>query len=597
VEFLLNTDKRGNSSFLRELVSALKPYRTRLILGLSAAAMATVFDVVSPMLLRSGVNALQESRPVGWLYSFAGLIVMAAFIGGVFRFYMRNTVIGISRWAESDIRETFFGHILSLAPAFFDRNLTGDLMARATEDVERVRMVLGPALQFSVTIVLTLILSAAMMFYLDPYLAALVMLLAPVIGGMVLLVWSRLHRANLRQQETYGKLGACVQENLTGIRVIKAFVREAYESGKFADLCQLYFRRSMVVVRLQSIFMPVLTMLIGFGISMILWVGGQKVVNGQITLGDFIAFMSYLSLMTWPMVGLGWTTYLYQRGAASYRRLDEILSVPEQFGDVKSSMPQKKEVPEEAPAITFRNIHFRYRDDDPKVFTGLNLTIPPGSVTAVVGRTGSGKSTLLRLLSRLYTPQNGEITLNGYNWDSLPVSTLRGMIGFVDQTPFLFSASVRQNIAFGNPAATDDEIEAAARLACFNEDIADFPEAYNSEIGERGVTLSGGQQQRLTIARALLIDTPILVLDDALSAVDTGTESEIIHNLTNQRNDRTILFVTHRLSAAERADLIVVLDRGVNAEFGTHEELIDRNGIYAAMYRRQRLSEELGAMS
>jgi len=623
----------NDTSFIGTLAAFTRPYRKRLAFGLTAAALASAFDVLGPMLLRSGVNALQASRPVGWLYGFAGSIIIVAFIGGVFRYLMRRVVIGASRWVESDLRENYFSHLLSLAPKFFDRSLTGDLMARSTDDLERVRMVLGPALQFSVATSLTLIFSAAMMFYLDPKLALLVMILAPVIGGVVISLTGTIHRVNLQQQRVYGALEAHVQENLSGARVIKSFVREQRESEKFAATCRLYFKRSMVVARVQALFMPVLTMLIGFGVAGIMWVGGQRVIAGVIGLGDFIAFLSYLALMTWPMIALGWVTHLYQRGKASHKRLREILDVNEQFSDDDGSADgheadDKTVQPAseaQASGIRFSNIRFSYNDQGPQVFDNLNLLFPQGKITAVVGRTGSGKSTLLRILSRLYEPRQGTVILSGFPelapparleagrtasresrsaadgrevaWNELPVSRLRRMIGYVDQTPFLFSATITENIAFGKPDATVQEIRHAAQMARFDLDVDDFPDAYDTRIGERGVTLSGGQQQRLTLARALLLDPPILVLDDALSAVDTRTESEIINNIKTGLKGKTVILVTHRLAASERADRIAVLEGGAVAEFGTHEELMKLGGVYADMYHRQRLADELGEIS
>jgi len=621
-----------NREFLKDLYAAAKPYRKRIIFGLIAAALASALDAYGPMLLRSGVNALQEARPVGWLYGIAGLIVLVAFVAGVFRFLMRYIVIGASRFIESDIRENYFSHLLSLAPAFFDRNRTGDLMARSTDDIERIRMVFGPALQFSVATTLTIVFSAAMMFYLDVTLAALVLLLAPLIGYAVLAMSSRMHRANLRQQEVYGALEAQIQENMSGFRVIKSFTREEHESSRFAEICKRYFERSMVVARIQALFMPLLSLLIGSGVAGILWIGGQRVMSGAISLGDFIAFMAYLSLMTWPMIALGWITHIYQRGKASQRRLQQILKVPEQFideatdddgdGHAKSNSPLRFE----APAIGFRKVCLRYRDDEPLILNNLDFEIPSGSITAIVGRTGVGKSTLLRVLSRQYEPEAGCVVLSGcppltpleearaccqtsrlttqservsrkIRWDEIPIGQLRGMMGYVGQTPFLFSDTIHANIAFGKPDASLSEVETAARLACFDEDVTEFTDGYETRIGERGVTLSGGQQQRLTLARALLIDPPILVLDDALSAVDADTEAKIIDNFKYSLKGRTVLLVTHRLAAAEKADAIAVIEKGRIAELGTHLELMDRDGIYAAMYRRQRLAEELGTMA
>ena len=558
--------------------------------------VSAALDVVGPMLLKAGVDNLRNiNSSVGFLYIFSGLIVLASGIGGFFRFLMRDKVIGMSRFVEADIRYGFFRHLSNLAPRFFDRSHTGDLMTRTTEDVERTRMVLGPALLYSVNTVLIIGFSAIMMFALDTVLATWVLLLAPLVGGAVFAVARKLHKANLRQQETYGHLTSYVQENLTGIRVIKAFVRENHESRCFADVCRQYLDRSLVLARTQAVFMPLLTFLIGIGTAGILWVGGHRIATGELTLGEFIAFMSYLSLISWPMIALGWITHLYQRGSASYRRLQEILTVKPQFDEKTTG--ESDFIITGAPEISFKQICFGYNENGSNVLNNINLKIPAGSTTAIVGQVGSGKSTLVRLLARLYEPKSGEILINDHRWDELSVSSLRRSIGYVDQTPFLFSATIKDNISLSMPDTSMDNIEAAAHCACFDNEIEEFPDGYETLIGERGVTLSGGQQQRLTLARALLIDPPILVLDDSLSSVDADTEAEILGRLSERREGRTTLFVTHRLSAAENADLIAVLENGSIVEFGTHTDLMTANGLYTSMYNRQRLADELGAMA
>lgn len=563
--------------------------------------LASAFEVTGPILLKLGIDSLKEAQPLALLYLFSGLILLAAGITGVFRFFMRDLIIGVSRFVEADLRDNYFKHILRLPPTFFDLNQTGDLMARSTEDVERVRMVVGPALLYSISTMLTLIFSAVMMIALDLVMASWVLALAPFVGLIVFIVARKLHRANLHQQAAYSDMTSHVQETLSGIRVIKAFVREAHEASRFSDVCQRYFKTSLEVARVQSVFMPVLSLLIGLGITGILWVGGMRIAQGLLTLGEFIAFMSYLSLMTWPMIALGWVTHLYQRGSASYGRIQAILANDPQFPvdmfdrEALDQVSVDKTIP--APDITYQNIRFRYRKSESDVLSDISFSIPSGSMVAIVGRVGSGKSSLVRLLPRLYAPESGEIMLDGRRWDEFDVPDLRELIGYVDQTPFMFSAKIGENIAIGKPGATIEEIESAAAAACFDEDIMSFPDAFNTRVGERGVTLSGGQQQRLTIARAILADPPILVLDDALSAVDSDTETEILRRLKSRHNDRTTLFVTHRLAAAEQADKILVVEKGRIVEEGTHSDLLTANSHYAAMYRRQRLTEELGAIT
>ena len=589
--------KDKSNGFLAALRSGIRPYRGQVAFGLSAVVICAALEVTGPMLLKSGVDSLRAGSPIAWLYGFSGLIVTVAAISGVFRFFMRKVLIGASRLVESDIREGFFRHLLNLSPSFFDLHHTGDLMARSTEDVERLRMVLGPALMQSTNTLLTLGFSSVMMFYLDVKLALLVLLLAPLIGGLVLAIARYLHRANLRQQEVYGELTTMVQENISGIRVVKAFVREDSEAARFRELSLRYFRRSLTVARLDALFMPTLSLIVGLGVVGIVWIGGRQAALGQISLGSFIAFMSYLSLMTWPMMALGWTTHLYQRGKASYHRLQQIQELPEQFSVEPSQVIANDAAPKvQAPEISFCNIRFRYREEGAWVFDDLNLKLPAGSTVAVVGRTGSGKSTLVRLLARLYQPQSGVILLDGDPWDGLPVEQLRKLIGYVDQTPFLYSATIRENICFGLDSPNESAMVAAARTACFDQDVEGFPERYETRIGERGVTLSGGQQQRLSLARALVMDTPMLILDDCLSAVDAKTEREILNRLKESLKGRTTLFVTHRLAAAERADAVALIGSGRVEEFGSHAELMALDGEYARMYRRQTLVEEIGEM-
>ena len=583
--------------YLNDIIVSIKPYRTGLLLGLAATVVAAALDVASPMLLKFGIDGLRDNQGTSWIIIFAGLILLAAGISGIFRYYMRIKVIGISRNVECDIRDDFLKHLLGLSPTFFDNNHTGDLMTRATEDVERVRMTVGPALMYSVSTILIITFSTIMMLFLDPVLTGWVLLLAPLIGTVVFLIARKLHRANLSQQEAYSELTNKVQENLSGIRVIKAFTREDYELERFTKYCQKYFDRSLVVAKAQALFMPLLGLLVGLGIAGILWVGGHRLAEGNLTLGEFIAFISYLSLMTWPMIALGWVTHLYQRGSASRNRLSQILGLPLQFQDNSQNNNEpssiSRSIIDKAPEIRFQNIGISYKHGKAPALLDINLTLKAGTITAIVGSVGSGKSTLARLLPRLYTPDSGEIYIDDIPLNKFDVEELRRAIGYVDQTAFLFSATIKHNITIGRPEASEEEIIAAVKAACFEAEIEDFPDQYNTRIGERGVTLSGGQQQRLTLARALLMNSPILILDDALSAVDSDTEAQILNNLKSHMRGQTVLFITHRLAAAEDADNVIVLDSAKLVESGDHQSLLAKGGIYAAMFKRQRLAEEL----
>ena len=597
----------NGNGYIATLLALLAPYRKAVTFGLVAAMISASFDAIGPMVMKWGVDNLKAGQPLGWLYAFSGGLIVVAALSGLFRYWMRNIVIGTSRKVDYDLKQSFFAHLMALAPSFFDKNHTGDLMARATDDIERMRMVVGPALQMSVATLLVMIVSAVMMFSLDPLLATIVFFLAPIIGGAVLMVSASLHRANLLQQEVYGELTTQVQENLSGIRVVKAFSREDNEKGAFDKQCERYYRRSLDVAFIQALFMPLIALLISLGSVAVLWVGGSRVISGTISLGDFIAFMGYLSLMSWPMISIGWIAHLYQRGRASHKRLEQIFSVEEQFKPGVSETPVVTPVldPAVPPEIVFKDIVFRYREEGQYILNRINLTIPSGATVVIVGKTGSGKSTITRLLARLYEPESGQILINGIRWDSMPIHQLRSMIGYVDQTPFMFSATIRENILFGSNGSDHANgegnvpgltVEEAAHISVLDKDVEGFAEKYETILGERGVTLSGGQQQRLTLARALMSETPILVLDDSLSAVDTDTEREIITRLAGRLTGRTNIIITHRLAVAEKGDLVVVLDEGKIVEAGSHNELIANDGEYAKMYSRQRLTDELGAI-
>jgi len=573
------------------LFVSARPYHSKLLLGLAATVLASVAETAGPMLLKAGIDGIQASAGFRALTLTAGAILLVALIGSLFRFWMRDLIIVVSRWIESDLREGFFRHLLRLPPAFFDRNQTGDLMARATDDIERIRMAAGPALLYAVNTQLTILFSLAMMFYLNVKLAALVLLLAPLVGGAMLAIARALHTANLRQQETYGRMTSRIQENIAGLRVIKSYTREAFESVRFEGVAREYFSRSLVVARWQALMFPMIGTLIGLGIAGIVWIGGRQTAAGAFSLGGFVAFMSYLSVMTWPMIALGWVIHLYQRGSASHQRLETVMAEAPQFEPTVSEVREKPSDP--SGGICFQGIGFRYRDDLPPVLDGFDLTIEPGTLLVLVGATGSGKSSIARLLARQYRPESGKIFLTGRPIDTLPIDDYRRNLAVVEQVPFLFSTTIRDNVRYGNRNATDKEVVNALDIAGLSGEVQAFPNSINTVIGERGITLSGGQQQRLALARALVRKAPILLLDDALSAVDTETEKNILDRLALEEAHRTIIFITHRLAVAERASKVAVLAEGKIVEAGSHSELMALDGHFAALYRLQRLRSEL----
>ncbi|MFN3821851.1 MAG: ABC transporter ATP-binding protein, partial [bacterium] len=502
-------------------------------------------------------------------------------------------------------------------PSFFDRHYTGDLMSRATDDIERVRMVVGPALLYLLNTQLTALFSLAMMFVISPRLAIIFLLLMPLVGGSVLLIARALYWVSLHQQEAFGWLSTLIQESLSGIRVIKSFTREDFQNFRFKESLNDYYRKNLKVVRLQALMMPIIGFLIGIGIAAILYWGGIQVAKGVITLGSFIAFMGYLSLLTWPMIALGWVIHLYQRGSASYARIKYIFQHSPQFNIDNESEHFVKEdrmsdresivknLVNSPIAVEFKGLSFRYSPESRWILKDFNLAIPNGSVVALVGKTGSGKSTVGRILVRLYDPEDGEVLIGGVRWDTITVEQLRTIITVAEQNPFIFSATIEENLRIAHPNADEKDLKEALLLAEFRE-VEHFPEGIKTIVGERGITLSGGQQQRLALARALLTRSPILLLDDALSAVDSETEKRIWDNLWSfflryrpklRRQEglfpKTIILITHRLSVAEKADIIAFLENGKIAEIGSPRELLERKGLYAQFSDLQRLKAEL----
>ncbi len=580
---------------LLRLVPYLKRYPRPMTFGMVALVLAKAAAVLTPQVLKWTIDDLAVSVTIDKLLYYAGLIVAIAVFQGFFRFWMRRLLIGVSRHVEYDLRGDFFAQLQRMSPSFFNQWRTGDLMSRASSDVSAVRMVLGPGIMYPAETVIVTLGALLFMVSISWELTLVAVAIMPVVSFVVMRFGSVIHKRFESIQEKMSDVSALVQENLAGMRVVKAYSQEQRQKEKFNVENDEYFNRQMRLVKVWGAFHPLLAALIGLGTVLVLWWGGLMVMSERITLGELVAFFAYVNLLTWPMVALGWVVNIYQRGSASMKRLSVILDVEP---ELPSTAPAGTLPAQPAPLsgrIEFRSVGFSYNGggNGDRVLRGIDLVIEPGQTVAFVGRTGSGKSTLTRLVPRLYDVTEGTVLVDGEDVKALPLHRLRRSIGYVPQDSFLFSETVGGNIAFGNPSASQEMIDHATALAGLNSDVEEFPKRFETMVGERGITLSGGQRQRATIARAVLIDPPILILDDVLSAVDTETEERILSQLSNVMESRTTLLVSHRISTVRNADLICVLEDGQIRERGNHDELVELDGLYASLHKKQLLEREL----
>jgi ATP-binding cassette subfamily B multidrug efflux pump len=536
------------------------------------------------------------------------VVVVCIGLKGLFSFATRWILIGISRDIEFDIRNDLLDRLLLLEPEFYVRNRTGELMSRATNDLNAVRMVLGPGIMYSGTTIVTMILAIALMVKLSPSLTLWVLLPVPLVAIVVQRFGKVIHELYEKIQASLATLSAKVQENLSGVRVIRAYAQEQAEIAGFDEPNREYVAKNMLLIRTWSLFMPSLQAMIGTTFLIVLWQGGYRFLHGQLSLGALITFNTYLGFLVWPMIALGWVTNIFQRGAASMGRLNYILAANSQIDDRHATVVPNTKI---EGAIEFRNLNFAYptnisggnngasnhngagSNENRVVLKNINLEIPAGSTLAIVGPTGSGKTTLAALVARLWEAPKGEILIDGHPIEEWPLQTLRRSIGFVPQDTYLFSETVGENIAFGLEKFDLAQVREAAGIASLDGDVEDFPKKYETMVGERGITLSGGQKQRSAIARALIRDPRILILDDSLSAVDTQTEEKILGRLRDVMHGRTTILIAHRTSTVRDADQIVVLKDGGILERGTHDELLSRGGYYSDLYQKQLLEEEL----
>lgn len=600
-------------SSLRRLVPYLARYRWTIALGLSCSLAATAIQLAGPWILKYSIDDLTAGVTSRKLLLYAGLMLAAAAVGGYFRYEARQRMIGASRQMEYDLRNDFFAHLQRLPLGYYHEHRTGDLMSRATSDLSAVRMMLGPAIMYATSTVALFVVALAVMLSINVRLTGFAVLALPFVSLSVKYFGQAIHVRFEKIQEQLSELSAVAQETLAGVRVVRAYGQEANEIERFRVANQAYLDRNRALIRLQGVFYPSMTFFLGLSALVVLWLGSREVILKRMTLGEFVAFNTYLGMLSWPMIAFGWVTNLLQRGTASWKRLLAILDTPPAIQDAPDAKPASEWGPLRGD-IELRDVTFSYAPAAPPVLEHVSLSIAAGQTVAIMGATGSGKSTLIGLLPRLHDPAPGTVFIDGIDVRDIPLRVLRGAIGMVPQEPFLFSETVAENIAFGAPlvraglatgpgAAAEPSldaeglaaVQAAAEIARLDKDVDSFPQAWKTMVGERGLTLSGGQKQRTALARALLIDPPILILDDALSAVDTYTEEEILSRLRGVMRQRTSIIVAHRVSTVRQADLIVVLDRGRIVERGTHDELVRANGIYAEMNRRQLLEEELAA--
>jgi ATP-binding cassette subfamily B multidrug efflux pump len=602
-------------------------YRRGLALGMGSLVVKDIVGAALPLVIRSGVDSLTGGFRLALVFQFAALLVALSLIKGIFQYWMRVILIGISRDVEFDLRNDLFSHLIKLSSDFYAKYRTGDIMARSTNDLNAVRMMLGPGIMYWTETMFTAILSIGVMLSVNWRLTLICLIPAPLVSLVVILFGRRIHDRFEVIQKMFSDISSRVQENLSGVRVIRAYAQEDAETRKFELLNRDYVEQNIGLAKLSALFMPLLQALVGVGFLIVLLFGGYQLLQHRISLGSFLMFNTYMGMLVWPMIALGWVVNLMQRGTASWERIMELMRekpaidkrLPDGQGSVMAfraaivgnrlppwaALSADKLRLDEFPSprerlepirgeLQFVNVEMKYAAG--AALKNVNLEIPAGETVAIVGHTGSGKSTLVSLIPRLIDPTHGEVLLDGVNLCDLDPEWLRRQIGFIPQETFLFSATLAENIAWGVNSATGAEIDRAAELAGLAPDIAGFPAGYQTMIGERGLTLSGGQKQRVAIARAILRDPRILVLDDALSSVDTLTEERILNGLAEVMRGRTTILISHRVSTVRAARRIFVLEHGEIVEQGTHAELVANGGYYADLYQKQLLEEELEAI-
>jgi ATP-binding cassette subfamily B multidrug efflux pump len=566
-------------------------YRWKFLLGTFFVVLTNIFKVINPKVVQRAVDTLSTDFNLNQIEFYAFLIILFALIQGIFLFLMRRTIIVASREIEYDLRNDLFWKLEHLPASFYHKTTTGDIMSRATNDMNAVRSVLGPGIAYSINTCVAFLSILPMMFIINPALSLLALIPFPVLAVLVNRFGKSIRKKYEKIQNQLARISSFVQENLAGISVVKSYVRESYQIKQFFILNEEYVKRNLSFARVFAAFHPSLILIIGLSTLLVLVGGGRLVMDQKISIGEFTAFLLYLSMLIWPAISLGWVIGLFQQGAASMKRIRYILDSVPDFSDGKYASEKPKFVGE----IYFNNLTFEYNVNQ-LVLNQLNLQIAANKTIGILGPTGSGKTTLVRLIPHLYNIKKDMIYIDGRDINEYKLDFLREKIGFVSQEPFLFSDTIIKNIALGKTAAKKEEVIEAAKIASIHSEIMDFKEDYDSLLGERGLNLSGGQKQRIAIARAILKNPQILILDDAFSALDTYTEEFILKNLQSYFSDRTVILISHRISTIQNSDTIVVMKQGSILEKGNHQELLKQSGFYSQIYEKQLLEVEIDSI-
>jgi len=583
---------------MKNLLS-LKPYilkyKKNLLAGFVYVILTNLFAVIGPKYIGMAIDTMNRRFELEHVLGDTALYFLFALLSGYFLFLVRQNIIVISREIEYDLKNDYFSHLQKLPRKFYNTTSTGELISRGTNDLNAIREFLGPGIMYSLNTFFRLFFALIAMIALSPKLTFFALLPAPLLSYSVYRIGSAMQKRSKSIQESYGAITNLIQENLSGIRVVKSYTRESFETDRFQKLNKEYYSKNLSLGKLQALFFAFLTSLTAFSLLPVVWVGGLSVIEGSITVGGIAQFIVYVSMLSWPIISIGWVTSIVQRAASAQVRLDEIFSIEPEIEENSSEISSEAEF---KGSLSFRNVRFHYPGQERHpVLKNISLDIAAGSKVAIVGATGSGKSTLVNLIPRLYEPDEGTILLDGRDIRTLPLKTLRELIGFVPQVNFLFSDTIENNINWGSRENDASEVIEASRIAMLHDDVEEFPDGFETMLGEKGINLSGGQKQRACIARAIAWKPKLLVLDDALSAVDTDTEARLFEALLQRLPDTTILLISHRISTVKNCDRIIVLKDGMIAESGTHTELLAANHLYAELYNQQLLEEEILSIS